>query len=120
MTTDKRRTIIGRFLLAVYLMILAVGAFHVHEHVEDDFVCQDCINHVDHAGHISVGDVAMDDCLLCSFFSTTYIGVQCVAIVFACIVLVSIFSEQTQKVSCRERCIISLRAPPCLLINNEF
>lgn len=114
MITDRQRTIIGRFLLAMYLTILALGAFHVHEYVEDDLVCQDCINHVNHAGHISVGDVSMGDCLLCSFFTVSYIVAQCVTIVFACAVLTSIFSEQTQNVFCRERCIISLRAPPCL------
>lgn len=114
MTTDKRKTFISQFLLALYLTILTLGTFHVHEHVEDNFVCQDCINHVDHAGHISVGDMAMGDCLLCSFFTVSYIGAQCVAIVFACAVLTSIFSEQTQKMFCKERCIISLRAPPCL------
>lgn len=114
MTIDKRRTTIGRFLLTVYLTILAMGAFHVHEHVENDFVCQDCINHVDHAGHISVGDMTTGDCLLCSFFSITYIGVQCVAMIFASIVLAGIFAEQIQKVICNGRCVISLRAPPCL------
>lgn len=114
MITDTRRTIIGRFLLALYLTILAIGAFHVHEHVEDDFVCQDCINHVDHTGHISMGDVAIGDCLLCSFFSISYIGLQCSAILFVCIVIGCIFSKQIQKAYCIERCVISLRAPPCL------
>lgn len=114
MTIDKRRTTIGRFLLTVYLTILAMGAFHVHEHVENVIVCQDCINHVDHAGHISVGDMTTGDCLLCSFFSITYIEVQCMAVSFACIVLHLHLPELTQKVFCRERCVISLRAPPCL------
>ena len=114
MTTDTRRTIIGQFLLAVYLTILAVGAFHVHEHVEDDFVCQDCFNHVDHAGHISMGSMTTGDCLLCGFFSITYIGVQCVTMFFASVVLTRIFAEQTQRMICSERCVISLRAPPCL------
>lgn len=114
MTIDTRRTIIGRFLLAVYLTILAVGAFHVHEHVEDDFVCQDCINHVDHAGHISMGSMTTGDCLLCSFFSLTYVGVQCVTMIYASVVLTSTFAERTQRVICSGRCVISLRAPPRL------
>lgn len=114
MTIDARRTIIGRFLLALYLMILAMGALHVHEHVGEDFVCEDCINHVDHHGHFIVGDGVTGECLLCSFFSITYTGVQCVAVVLACVVLGSIFLEQIPSVYRRERCVISLRAPPCL------
>ena len=114
MTTGKRRTIIARILLAIYLTILAVGAFHVHEHEAEHIVCEDCINHVNHAGHISNGDMDIDDCLLCRFFSISYIGAQCLALYFADVVHFRVFIEQTQKVFFRERCVISLRAPPCL------
>lgn len=115
MTTDNRRTIIGRILLAVYLTILAVGALHVHEHVEEDFECQDCINHVNHTGHISEGDKDMGDCLLCSFYSINYIGVQCSAILFVSVVLRRDYGELTASVVCRTNRTILLRGPPASL-----
>lgn len=114
MNTDKHRTRIASFLLSLYLMILAVGVLHVHEHVDEEFFCQDCASHVCHAGHITMGDTAHDDCLVCSFFSITYLAAQAVTMVFVATVLKSIFVERTQQVVCHERCVISLRAPPCL------
>lgn len=115
MTIDKRRTLIGRFLLALYLTILAVGTFHVHEHVGEDFVCQDCINHVDHAGHISVGDVAMGDCLLCNFLSISYLVAEATALVTIVLVLHHDFVEHTVCAVCPAKRKILLRGPPVCL-----
>lgn len=114
MTTDRRRSLIGRLLLALYLTILAVGAFHVHEHVED-FVCQDCISHVRHGGHITDGSVSLGDCVLCSFLSISYLLAEVTALATFALVLHRVFAEQTAYVVCRTRRTILLRGPPVCL-----
>lgn len=79
MKLNARRLWIGRFLLTVYLLILSVSVFHKHGHGED-FVCQDCISHVQHGGHITDGDVSLGDCVLCSFLSTSYLAAEIVGV----------------------------------------
>ena len=115
MNLDARRTWIGRFLLTLYLLILSVSVFHVHEHGGEDFVCQDCINHVGHAGHISVGNMEMGDCLLCSFLSVSYLVAEVITLASLVLVLHRDFVEQTAHVVCRTKRTILLRGPPVCL-----
>lgn len=115
MKPDTRRLWIGRFLLAVYLTILSAGVFHVHEHGGEDFVCQDCISHVHHGGHITDGDVALGDCVLCSFLSTSYLAAELLALATIVLVLHRDFVEQTAYVICLAKRTILLRGPPSCL-----
>lgn len=114
MNLDARRTWIGRFLLTLYLLILSVSVFHVHEH-GGDFVCQDCISHVQHGGHITDGDVSLGDCVLCSFLSTSYLAAGIVALATVVLVLYRDFVEQTVSIVCRTKRTILLRGPPVCL-----
>ncbi len=115
MKPDARRLWIGRFLLMMYLSILSLGAFHVHEHVEDDFLCQDCISHVHHDGHVTNGDVSLGDCVLCSFLSTFYLAAEIIALATVVLVFHRDFVEQTAHVICRTKRTILLRGPPIYL-----
>ena len=114
MNLYTRRTWIGRFLLTVYLLILSLGVSHVHEH-GGDFVCQDCISHVQHDGHITGGDGSLGDCVLCSFLSTSYLAAEIVALATVAIVLYRDFVEQTVCTVCRTRRTTLLRGPPVCL-----
>lgn len=114
MKLDARRPWIGRFLLMVYLLILSLSVSHVHEH-GGDFVCQDCINHVQHNGHITDGDVSLGDCVLCSFLSTAFLAAEIVALATILLVLYRDFVEQTVSTVCRTKRTILLRGPPSCL-----
>lgn len=103
MNLDARRLSIGRFLLVVYLLILSASVFHVHEHGGKDIVCQDCVSHVRHGGHITEGSVSLGDCVLCSFLSTSYVAAEVMALAAMAIVLHRDFVEQTVCVVCRAK-----------------
>ena len=115
MKLDTSRFQIARFLLVVYLLILSASVFHVHEHGGEDSVCQDCISHVHHGGHITDGDVSLGDCVLCSFLSTSYLAADIIALATIVVVLHSDFVEQTMHVICRTKRTILLRGPPSCL-----
>lgn len=114
MTIDARRLWIGRFLLMVYLSILSLSVFHVHEHGED-FVCQDCISHAQHAGHITDGSVSMGECVLCSFLSASCLVAGVVTLAIMALVLRRDFIGQTVCTVCGTRHTILLRGPPVCL-----
>ena len=114
MKSNARGLWIGRILLVAYLSILSLGAFHVHVHGED-FVCQDCISHGQHGGHITDGDVSLGDCVLCSFLSTSYLAAGIVALATVVLVLFRDFVEQTVCTVCRTKRTILLRGPPVCL-----
>ena len=115
MTIDRRRSFIGQFLLALYLTILAVGAFHVHEHGGEGFVCQDCVSHVRHGGHIVEASVSLGDCVLCSFLSVSYLVAEVIAFATVALVLHRDFVEPTACVVWRTERTILLRGPPVCL-----
>ena len=115
MKIDTRRLWIARFLLVIYLSILSASVFHVHDHGDEDIVCQSCISHVWHNGHITKGDFSLDDCLLCNFFSTSYIAALVIALGTMVDVLCRDFVEQTECVVCRTKRTTPLRGPPACL-----
>ena len=113
MKIDIRRQRIARFLLTIYLVILSASAFHVHEHVERDFVCQDCVSHAHHSGHITSATPSVGECTLCEFFTTSYLTTQILMLSTVIAVGqsgVASIPEQVLRRSCLVTC---LRAPPC-------
>lgn len=79
MNTDTRRQVTARLLLTIYLMILSASVLHVHhhaDHADDPVVCQDCLHHVQHSGHVGTNTVPSDTCLVCEFLSVTYLAAQ--------------------------------------------
>lgn len=115
MNLDTRRLSIGRFLLVVYLLILSASVFHVHKHGGEDVVCQDCVSHVRHGGHITEGSISLGDCVLCSFLSTSYVAAEVITLAAMAIVLHRDFVNQTVSVVCRAKSTVLLRGPPVCL-----
>lgn len=115
MKLDIRRLWIGRLLLVVYLSILSASVLHVHEHEGEDFVCQDCISHVRHGGHITEGGFSHVDCLFCSFLSTSYLTAEVIALAAMAIVLHRDFVKWTACIVYRTKRTTLLRGPPICL-----
>ncbi|MBR6287622.1 MAG: hypothetical protein IKR18_11725 [Bacteroidaceae bacterium] len=112
MNTDVRRQHISRLLLAVYLTILSASFFHVHEHGSAEPVCQDCLSHVHHDGHLSAATMSVGECLICSFLSTTYLSVQAIALPFVLFVLFRQTLADSGEAVSRVCALPLLRAPP--------
>lgn len=70
---DKSRHIISNFLLAVFLSALFVSSFHTHPAHFEEPLCEDCVHHLPHPGHIGSQDGALSECLLCHFLALPYV-----------------------------------------------
>ena len=95
-------------------MILSASSLHTHQHEKHDFLCQDCISHVKHSGHISTASPSVGECLLCDFSSTLYLPIHLLALPFLLFDFCSQIIRLVQKTAFRIGSIPTLRAPPCL------
>lgn len=109
-----KRQLLGNVLLVLYMTILLAGALHVHERVGQDFVCQDCINHIYHNGHIAEASSSSGECLLCDFLSVTYIATCAILVALVAVIVVCTIKTSINKAHSCQRGVLSLRAPPCL------
>lgn len=112
--SDRKQQRISFFLLAVYVMMLAASGLHVHvSEGGASFICQDCANHVKHPGHIASASPSACECLLCSFFSSSYLPAQTLVLSFAAAVFALVVPVPLQRPAA-VRCVTpALRAPPC-------
>lgn len=99
-------------LLVIYLMIFTASVLHVHDYGQEAMVCDDCLAHVQHDGHLSQGSLMDADCVLCNFFHTSYLTPQVLTVSAIALVPVLFAMQPTLDVVCREVTLPSLRAPP--------
>ena len=117
----ERRTRIGStLLLAVYLTALAGVFMHRHEASgqSQEPECEQCVNHMPHAGHLTAFSGGLSDCVLCHFLGLPYVYTRTAALALPALVYKSIDTlEQNRSVSAFHDHVKS-RAPPvseCLL-----
>ena len=68
-------------MLAVFLPMLLLSVVHIHEGVyTDGDSCTECVNHIPHAGHLSINASHHDDCVLCQFTSQSFVEAVTVAV----------------------------------------
>ena len=69
-----KRVLFSRLMLAVFLPMLLLSVLHVHDGVyADGDSCMECVNHLPHAGHLSINANHHDDCVLCQFMSLSFV-----------------------------------------------
>ena len=96
-------------------MIFTASVLHVHDYGQEAWVCDDCLAHVQHDGHLSQSSLLDVDCVLCNFFHTSYLTPQVLAVSAIALVLVLLAMQPTPDVVCREFTLPSLRAPPAVV-----
>lgn len=110
----QHRCRIATILLALYLMIFTASVLHVHDYGHKDYVCQDCISHIKHDGHLIQGSLLEMDCVLCNFFQASYVTPQVIVLVAVALVVIACIVRQTQDVVCCTVSLPNLRAPPVM------
>lgn len=75
-------------------------------------MCNDCLSHVQHDGHLGQGAFDDVDCVLCNFFHTSYLTPQVLSISATALVSILLATQPTLDVVCRKVTLPSLRAPP--------
>ena len=108
-----KRVLFSRLMLAVFLPMLLLSVLHVHEgmYVEGDS-CMECVNHIPHAGHLSINASHHDDCVLCQFTSLSFVEAVTVAVATVPVLHDVVFTPQPQHFLSAVGRISIPRAPP--------
>lgn len=112
---EQKRFRIAWLLLLVYLPMMIAVTLHRHgEAVDADtsFYCQNCAQHVHHAGHIMTLQNSFHDCVLCQLQTVSYLSAETVvlsSVVVSCCVVIVLLCSKYRQVS---DTVKSLRAPP--------
>ena len=70
---ERRRILISRILLAVFVPMLLLSALHIHtEETSADDSCIECMHHVRHS-HLTSGNFCIGQCVLCQFQTLPFI-----------------------------------------------
>ena len=115
MRLQLRRNISAWALLAIFVPALLLTSLHRHGDAEDNG-CVECVRHQSHAGHIGQQTTCFTDCLMCQFFSLSYLGgskapLTLFPILFAVLLF---FLQKLVSHDIAEQ--ISPRAPPAISI----
>lgn len=95
-------------------MIFTASLLHVHNYGHGDVVCQDCVSHIKHDGHLIQGSLLDVNCVLCNFFHASYVTPQVLVIAAVALVVIACIVRLTQDVVCRTVSLPNLRAPPVM------
>ena len=106
-------------LLAVYLPMLILSSFHVHETAEYGETCTECVHHQCH-GHLSQLSDGMHQCVLCQILTLTYIATTAGALLCYQHKRKAVYAFFRQTLCLARYGFISLRAPPAVWEINRF
>lgn len=84
----------------------------MHDCMENNAVCKDCMEHVKHNAHISQSSIMDFDCVLCKIIHTDYITPEVLVFLTAALLAFSLPTCVIQKTMRRKAVLPSLRAPP--------
>lgn len=111
----RKRSRLSWLLLLVYVPMLMALTFHHHDEAQTlspVSVCQDCIHHVHHDGHLYAFQHGVHDCVLCQLHNTPYIAATFIllpAVAVAYRIVRLYYHKECIK---QPDNVISARAPP--------
>ena len=104
----------ARLLLAVFLPMLIATTLHTHEAVQGD-VCVECVNHTPHAGHLSVSNHLLDDCVLCQLCALPYLAATITVFTSYCLIRKTLLLTDEHSVQSLYAVCPTLRGPPSFI-----
>ncbi len=112
---DKKRTFISLVLLTVFLSAYLTSSVHKHPQRESDtVVCEKCVHHLPHSGHLSAYDGGLSDCVLCHFLGLPFVITLAMAILPAARLLRTLYSNLRGPFVSAHLRFSPSRAPPVL------
>ena len=109
----RRRQLFARILLSVFVPMMLLSALHVHEEALSP-ECEQCAQHISHAGHLSAADSHTYNCVLCQFLTLPFIPAVVVGSLFLFIIHQVSRQWQIHYAPCSVIISHSQRGPPAL------
>jgi len=96
--------------------MFVLSSMHVHPGVQGaGQECLDCANHVSHPGHLSTLSAPSHDCVLCQFFSLSFLPAPNAACDLDDRHNNTMFADRQAALCLDKQGIVGLRAPPVIL-----
>lgn len=117
MKLELKRKISAWLLLSVFVSMMAVVSFHHHdaEETAGSELCESCIHHVRHSGHLGVLKVNLHDCLLCQLQCASFLAPAIAAFCAVAFVLRAAYALFSNSFVAGVCGVVSPRAPPYIL-----
>lgn len=116
MRIARRRKIISYILLSVFIPMMIIISTHIHQTVSGgNVVCQLCINHIHHAGHLSTQGTSFHDCLICQLYGLPYVTPAATVLTVFVLLTTMTLRPLRSVVILRSFNTYSPRAPPVIM-----
>ena len=109
----RRRQLFARILLSVFVPMMMLSAVHVHEEASH-FECEQCAQHISHAGHLSAASSHDYNCVLCQFLTLPFVPAVVVGTLFISVFHLIVRQWQVHYAPCSVIISHSQRGPPAL------
>jgi hypothetical protein len=113
MRVEIKRKLASWALLSVFVPMMMLAAFHVHQGsgvAESE--CVECLHHIHHAGHLTTAAANIHNCVLCQFISLPFISATTVSVLLITSLLAVVKFYDKQSLICCTIDSKSTRAPP--------
>ena len=111
-----REQISAWILMSVFLPAILLSGLHIHSLQAAPIDCDDCVEHVHHASHITQYSSPVDDCVVCRFMSQRFVAeFQPQEIKADAVIVAVIVKPVAEAVVDAYYGVTSLRAPPAIL-----
>lgn len=112
MNIRHKRKWAARLQLTVFISMVLLSAIHRHEfQPQDSDHCEECVQHVPHAGHFLTHVNHAVDCVLCQFLQISYVVATVLASLLFCFIMLHDKQPKMTFWNCGVA-ILSTRAPP--------
>jgi hypothetical protein len=113
---NKRRAFASRVLLAVFLPMLFISFFHIHEYQPNhENECAQCVNHQPHSGHFTTMHMGVHDCVICQMCHLPYVAATVLITVFILTPTLCALTDCSSLLPIGSIAYKSTRAPPYIL-----
>ena len=113
---NKRRVFASRVLLAVFLPMLLVSFFHIHDYQSNtENECVQCVNHQPHSGHFTTTHMGVHDCVICQMCHLAFGAATVLATVHILTLTLCVLTDRSSLLPIGSIAYKSTRAPPYIL-----
>ena len=113
MSIRQKRTFAAWALLSVFLPMLLLSSLYVHEPSDaGEASCAECVNHIPHAGHISLQTIHTDNCVLCQFASLPFLATEVLVLAVMAVSASDCFVGRPTLCLAKAGRVLQPRAPP--------
>ncbi len=114
MKNELKRQLSAWLLLSVFIPMMVVSALHVHPSVcvDEQMLCDACIHHLPHGGHITTNAGHLNECVVCQVMTIGFLPAVGLLLTFLVLQICVPYENRSSLVVLRSGSATGSRAPP--------